>query len=52
MWRANKATIVVAAVLVVGIVAYNYYDVMWMTKTHARRGRYSIFTCQSCGRVQ
>ena len=27
---ANIATIVMAAVLVVGIVAYNYYDVMWM----------------------
>ena len=31
MWRVNKATIVVAVVLVVGIVAYNYYDVMWMS---------------------
>jgi hypothetical protein len=31
MRRANKPTIVVAAVLVVGIVAYNYYDVMWMS---------------------
>ena len=28
---ANIATIVAAAVLVVGIVAYNYYDVMWMS---------------------
>ena len=28
---ANIATIVVAAVLVVGIVAYNYYDVMWIS---------------------
>jgi hypothetical protein len=28
---ANIATILVAAVLVVGIVAYNYNDVMWMS---------------------
>ena len=28
---ANIAIIVVATVLVVGIVAYNYYDVMWMS---------------------
>jgi hypothetical protein len=27
---AIKAKIVMGAVLVVGIVAYNYYDVMWM----------------------
>src|SRR5262249_39400381 len=27
---ANIATILVGAVLVVGIVAYNYYDVEWM----------------------
>src|ERR1700733_9926273 len=31
MWRANKATIVVGAVLVVGILAYNYYDVKEMS---------------------
>jgi hypothetical protein len=32
---ANIATIVVAAVLVVGIVACNYYDVMWMSNVGA-----------------
>jgi hypothetical protein len=31
MRLANIATIVAAAVLVVGIVAYNCYDVMWMS---------------------
>jgi hypothetical protein len=31
MCWAKAATIVVAVVLVVGIVAYNYYDVMWMS---------------------
>jgi hypothetical protein len=31
MRRAKIATIVVAAFLVVGIVAYNYYDVVWMS---------------------
>ena len=31
MWRANKATIGVAAALVVGMLAYNYYHVTEMT---------------------
>ena len=37
---ANMATILVGAVLVVGIVAYNYYDVKWMCRCGTR-----ITTC-------